>query len=114
MGLNKKQVLFTKLQAQFQCWCFDQGISIIEAESFRTPEQAKLYAERGIGIVKSTHTKKLARDLFRYVNGTISWDRKHYEKMGEKWKTMHPLARWGGDFENRDCVHFSFEHNGVK
>jgi hypothetical protein len=26
---------------------------------------------------------------------------------------MDPDARWGGDFRNRDCVHFSFEHGGT-
>lgn len=114
MGLNAKQVEFTKLQAEFQVWCFANGYPIIEAESFRPRWVAEEYARRGKGIKNSVHTKKLARDLFRVVDGRVSWDLAAYAPLGAKWKSMHPLARWGGDFRNRDAVHFSFEHNGVK
>ncbi len=37
-----------------------------------------------------------------------------YKVLGDKWKTMHSLARWGGDFRRADGGHFSLEHNGVK
>ena len=113
MSLNKKQVQFTRTLARFLCWCFDNDYLVIGAEWYRTPAQARLYAEEGRGIVNSVHTKKLAVDLFRYKNGAISWDVEDYRAIGEKWKSMHPLARWGGDFKNRDAVHFSFVHNGV-
>lgn len=113
MGLNAKQVEFTRCMAYFQVWCFENGYQIIEAESFRPRWVAEEYARRGKGIKNSVHTKKLARDLFVVVDGSVSWDLDAYAPLGAKWKTMHPLARWGGDFRNRDAVHFSFEHNGV-
>ena len=113
MGLNAKQVEFTRTMAEFQVWCFDNGYEIIEAESFRPPWVAAEYARQGKGIKNSVHTKKLARDLFRVVDGTVSWDTADYAALGAEWKSRHPLARWGGDFRNRDAVHFSFEHNGV-
>lgn len=114
MGLNAKQVEFTKCMAEFQVWCFKKGYEIIEAESFRPRWVAEEYARRGKGIKNSVHTKKLARDLFRVVGGTVSWNTEDYAALGKEWKRRHPLARWGGDFRNRDAVHFSFEHNGVK
>ena len=114
MSLNELQVEFTRTMAYFQVWCCEAGHQIIEAESYRTPEQAKLYKEQGKGILNSTHCKKLARDLFLYKNNTVTWDKADYQEIGEKWKTMHPLARWGGDFARRDAVHFSFEYQGVK
>ena len=114
MSLNAKQAEFTRLQAEFQCWCFANGYEIIEAESFRPRWVAEEYARQGKGIVNSVHTKKLARDIFLLKNGTITWDTEDYRPLGEKWKSKHPLARWGGDFRRRDAVHFSFEHNGVK
>jgi len=35
-----------------------------------------------------------------------------YIPFGGFWKTLHPAARWGGDFGDAD--HFSFEYQGVK
>lgn len=113
MKLNAKQVEFTRCQAEFQVWCFENGYPIIEAESFRPRWVAEEYARRGIGIKNSVHTKKLGRDLFRVVDGKISWNIEDYAPLGAEWKRRHKLARWGGDFRNRDAVHFSFEHNGV-
>jgi hypothetical protein len=51
--------------------------------------------------------------MFRYLDGTVTWKHADYEAMGKKWKSMHELCRWGGDFKGRDAVHFSFEHKGV-
>lgn len=112
MTLNEKQVEFTRTLARFLVWCFDNDHLVIGAEWYRTKEQAEIYAAKGKGILNSVHRLKLAVDLFRVVGGAVSWDTKHYEDLGAKWKTMHPDARWGGDFAGRDCVHFSFEHQG--
>ena len=114
MTLNAKQVEFTRTIAYFLVWCAENDYEVIGAELYRTQEQADWYASQDRGIANSVHTKKLALDIFRYVNGRISWKNEDYEEMGEKWKSMHPLARWGGDFRRKDSVHFSFEHNGVK
>lgn len=109
-----KQVEFSRTMAYFQVWCFENGYDFVEAESFRPIWVAEEYKRRGKGILNSNHTRKLARDLFRVKGGTITWDVADYTVMGEKWKSMHPLSRWGGDFlKLRDAVHFSFEHNGV-
>ena len=113
MSLNAKQVLFTRLQAEFQCWCFANGYEIIEAESFRPRWVAKEYARQGKGIVNSVHTKKLGLDLFRLIDGKITWNPEDYRPLAEKWVSMHPDARAGYYFRNRDAVHFSFIHNGV-
>lgn len=113
MTLNEKQVLFTKTFGRWLVWCEDNGYEIILAEAFRPTWVAEEYARRGKGIKGSVHTKKLACDCFRVVNGTVSWRNEDYAEIGAKWKSMHPLARHGGDFRNRDSVHFSFEHNGV-
>ncbi len=114
MTLNEKQVLFTRTFGRLLSFAARRNIKVILAEAFRPPELAKIYAEQGKGVVKSCHTKKLAVDLFVFKNGDITWDPEDYRRLGEHWKTLHELCRWGGDFENRDAVHFSFEHNGVK
>lgn len=113
-SLNAKQREFSFCLAKLLTFAFKHNLDVIVAEVYRPPETAKIYAEKGIGIVKSVHTKKLAADLFRYKDGTVSWKVDDYEQLGKYWKTLHPDARWGGDFlDRRDAVHFSFEHNGV-
>ena len=112
MSLTAKQSEFTANISRFIAWCHDEGYPVILAEAFRPPEMAKLYEEQGKGISNSNHCNKLAVDLFRYKDGTVTWDPYEYEKIGLQWESTHPLARWGGRFN--DYVHFSFEHNGVK
>ena len=112
MSLTAKQSEFTEAISNFIAWCHAEGEAVILAEAFRPPEMAELYAQQGKGIKNSNHCNKLAVDLFRYKNGTVSWDTADYRKIGLKWESWHPLARWGGRFN--DAVHFSFEHNGVK
>ncbi len=115
MSLNQKQARFTYKIAQLIVWAKEElGVGLIGAELFRTKEQAQIYADQGKGIKNSVHTKKLALDMFVFKNGKLSWDTEDYRPIGEKWKTMDPDARWGGDFKGRDAVHFSFEHGGVR
>lgn len=114
MSLSRLQREFTRTQAQFIVWCFENGFEVVLAEAFRPTWVAEEYARRGIGIVNSNHTRKLAVDLFlfdgpRFIN---YWE--PYIPLGDQWKSMHELARWGGDFANRDAVHFSFEYRGVR
>ena len=62
----------------------------------------------------SNHSRRLALDVNLFVGGVYITDGSHpaYLELGKVWKTLHPLARWGGDFG--DANHFSFEYNGVK
>ena len=113
LSLREKRYLFAREMAHFQVWIFMQGLEIWEGEAFRPAEVAEIYAKTGRGIRNSNHRRYLARDLFLIVDSTISWNADDYEVLGREWKRRHPLARWGGDFKNRDAVHFSFEHNGV-
>lgn len=113
MSLNAKQAEFTRCLGRLLVWCEDNNIHVIGAELYRTPAQARLYASEGRGIVNSVHTKKLAIDLFIYKDGTVSWEMDDYAAIGAYWKSLNEVARWGGDFKNRDAVHFSFLHQGV-
>ncbi len=114
MTLGEKQRLFVKIFAQFVLWCYDNGYELTDGEAYRTPEQAALNAQKSIGIINSLHTKRLARDINLFINSEWQTTSEAYKPLGEKWKTMHELARWGGDFSKPDGNHFSFEHEGVK
>ena len=115
MTLAEKQILFWEYFCRLQIWGIEvHGLRIMEAEGFRTREQAELHVANGTGILNSLHRKKLAHDIWLYdANWKHAWNHPGYGLLGTKWKTMHELARWGGDFGGRDEYHFSFTHGGV-
>lgn len=68
---------------------------------------------RPIGIAKSTHTLGLAVDLYVIREGEIDNAKGSYSPLGNRWKELHSLARWGGDFQGfPDLGHFSFTWEG--
>jgi hypothetical protein len=62
----------------------------------------------------SLHYEALAQDLNLFINGEwiTDGDDEVWKMIGEKWESMHPLARWGGRFPEVDSNHFSFSHGG--
>jgi hypothetical protein len=115
MTLGEKQRLFTKLVAQFITWAYSMGYEFTLGEALRTQAQADLNARTGTGISNSLHLVKLAIDLNLFIGGVWQTDTRAYKPLGEYWKSLHPLCRWGGDFVRLpDGNHFSLEHNGVK
>lgn len=106
MRLSEKRVEFTRCIAILLAWAFEQGMRIC-------------FDRDGLKHMDgSNHYKGLAKDFILYSDtGEYLTHVDHYRSLGEKWKTLHPLARWGGDFvgENEgDGGHFSFEDGGVK
>lgn len=92
-----------------------KGYQLRGGELLRTDEQAKANAGTGIGISNSLHKLKLAIDLNLFRNGEFLGKSEDHKFLGEHWKSLHPLCRWGGDFKPRaDGNHYSIEHNGVK
>lgn len=116
MTLGEKQRLFMKLLGQFLVWIYAQpGLEVTGGELLRMQAQALANAVSGAGIPNSLHLLKLAIDLQLFVNGAYQKDTEAYKALGTYWKTLHPLARWGGDFTSRpDGNHFSLEHMGVR
>ena len=113
--LGEKQREFTLMVAALITWAYEhQGYELTFGEAYRTPEQAKWNEATGKGISDSLHTKRLAIDLNLFINGVYQTDSEAYRPLGTKWKTLSPLARWGGDFSKPDGNHFSLEHEGVK
>jgi hypothetical protein len=63
-----------------------------------------------------SHYNGLGVDLVIYdtTGGRYISDGAHlaYRRLGEKWRRLHWLARWGGDFTKPDPNHFSFTWEG--
>ncbi len=114
MTLGEQQRLFARLVGEFLVWTFDNGYELTFGECYRTPEQAALNAQQGTGIANSLHTQRLAIDLNLFVGGVFQTGLEAYRPLGQTWKGMHPLCRWGGDFSKPDADHFSMEYQGVK
>lgn len=116
MTLSEKQRLFMKLLAEFLTWIYQQpGVEVVGGQLQRTQDEADKNAASGAGISNSLHTKCLAIDLMLFVQGVYKIDTDSYRTLGEKWKSLHPLCRWGGDFTTRqDGDHFSIEHEGIR
>ena len=114
MTLGEKQRLFMQLVGQFLVWIYQQpGYEVSGGELLRSKEQALANAASGAGIANSLHLDKLAIDLQLFVNGAYQTETEAYKPLGDFWKTLNPLCRWGGDFTSRkDGNHFSLTHEG--
>ena len=101
MTLREKRIAFSKAISELVLWANEQGF---EACFDREGQQH---------MVNSLHYKGLAKDIILYRNGEYLTHSDEYRPLGDKWKSLSPMARWGGDFPG-DGNHFSFEHDGVK
>jgi len=121
LTLGEKQRLFTYLLAKLVIWAYENDYELSYGEALRTLAQAKLNASTGIGIVNTLHAIRLAVDFNLFKDASLESDEDIYQKdseayrpLGEYWKSLHPLCRWGGDFKSKDGNHFSMEHEGVR
>lgn len=117
MTLGEKQRLFMQLFGEFLVWIYQAGYAVSGGELERSQAQADANAASGAGISNSLHLKRLAIDLnlFLLIDGKWEYQQlsEAYRPLGEHWKSMHELCRWGGDFSKPDGNHFSLLHEGV-
>lgn len=112
MTLREKQCEFTLMIAVLITWAYEQGYELTFGEAYRTAEQAAWNAARGIGIVSTLHTKRLAVDFNLFIKGVYQTTTEAYKPMGLKWESMG--GSWGGRFTRPDGNHFSLAHEGVR
>lgn len=121
LSQREMRCLFTRLICQLGVWIFEQpGMEVAFNEVVRTEAQAKVNAASGAGISRSLHLDGLACDFNLYINGQYQSDSLAHQRIGDKWRSMHPLCRWGGDFRDSsgrpkpDGNHYSLEWQGRK
>lgn len=115
MTLGQKQRLFTKLVGELIRFAYASGYELTLGDAYRSPEQAKINAQKGSGIANSLHTQRLAIDLNLFIDGVYQASSEAYKPLGDYWKSLDPGCCWGGDFTTRaDGNHFSITDGGVK
>ncbi|MBW5823212.1 M15 family metallopeptidase [Yersinia enterocolitica] len=112
MKLSTKQQQFTTMVARLITYANEQGYGLTFGEAYRTPEQAKLNAQKGSGIANSLHCQRLAVDFNLFIDGEYQTRTEAYRPLGEFWESIG--GAWGGRFKRPDGNHFSLEHNGVR
>lgn len=114
LTLRQQRCLFTRLLCEFGSWCFAHGYEIAFGEVKRTQAQAVANAAGGAGISNSLHLDSLACDIDLYIDGVYQVGSSAHAALGAKWKSMHALNRWGGDFAKPDGNHYSSTRGGVR
>jgi hypothetical protein len=108
--------LFTRLIAELVLWVNEQPGH--QAAFDEVTERVTAKDPTSDHMKNSVHHVGLAADLLLYINGVYQESSEAHRAIGEKWKSMHPLCRWGGDFRRADGRprpdgnHYSFEYQG--
>ena len=120
MALSKykqKQALFSYLKAHLVFYAHYLGYCLVEYEGCVMPHRktrAGRKVEDGVHMKLSTHYDRMGSDFALYdkVSGkpVNNGSDGRWLRLGEYWKALNPLCRWGGDFG--DANHFSLLHNG--
>lgn len=113
MNLSDKQKTFALNASKLIGYIFQSGFKCTFGDAYRSPEQAKINAAAGKGIVDSLHCKRLAVDLNLFdLSDKYLADTQDYSQFGEYWESLDPLNRWGGRFHHRpDGNHFEMRES---
>lgn len=113
MTLGQKQRLFTKLVAQLIQYAYAQGYELTLGDAYRDPRvHGDVGVKKSYSSANSVHKQRLAIDLNLFKGGVYQTSTEAHKPLGEYWKSLHPLCRWGGDFSTPDGNHYSMAHEG--
>lgn len=119
LDLGGKQELFAKLLGQLLAWIHSHPTWRVRlAEGFVGYTDGADGDHDGPHMTGGCHYLKLAQDMDLFLVDTagarvhVTRSSPAWQEIGAFWKSLHPLARWGGDFASRDYNHFSVTHEG--
>jgi hypothetical protein len=102
--LRERQSLFAALVGVLITWISAQGWEITFGEAWDDDGEGHMPG--------SLHYERLALDFNLFVEGRWISDGGNpaWQRIGEKWESLHPLTRWGGRFG--DSNHVSVTYGG--
>lgn len=107
MKLSELQQLFASDVVKLMLFMESKGFKYTFGETYRTQEQAALYAQQGKGIKDSLHCKRLAIDINLFSeNGEFLTEAIDHQPFGIYWEKLSPMNRWGGKFKTCDGNHY--------
>ena len=113
MSLRKTQSEFAALVPRLIDKAIATGKEVTLGDAFRDARvHGPVGMKVGYGHSKSVHKIRLAIDLNLFKDGVFLEGTEAHRELGEWWEKQHPLARWGGRFN--DGNHYSFEYEGMK
>ena len=90
------------------------GYTCTFGDAYRSPKAFGGMGEKApYGRWTSAHKQRLAVDLNLFRHGVYLEDTEHHRPIGEYWKALHELNRWGGDFSNKDGNHYARLYGGI-
>jgi hypothetical protein len=109
----KAQVAFAQLVPRLINQAFSLGFQVTLGDAYRDPRvHGSMGVRKSYSHPRSAHKIRLALDLNLFRDGQFLETTEDHRPLGEWWEKQHPLARWGGRFD--DGNHYSFEWEGVK
>jgi hypothetical protein len=110
MTKNNARILFLRCMAKLIAYAEAEDIRFLVYTFYRSAaEQAQKVNERKSQVNYSQHQDWLAIDILLLdENDQAVWtDHPDYHRLGEIWKGLHPLCRWGGDWKTlKDFGHY--------
>lgn len=99
MSLREKQALFARLLGEFLVWVHSHpGWELTLGEAYVDDRRTEL-----IHMPGSLHRFRLAIDINLFVGGVyIAGEHPVWLELGKYWESLHPLTRWGGNWDKDD------------
>ena len=109
MRLGDLQEIHTLSIGRLISWVFEQeGLTGRIKDSFRDPRVHGEFGEKkSYSAASSLHKLGCATDLALFRDGEYLIRSECYAPLGEYWKALNPLNKWGGEPGRNDGNHFS-------
>lgn len=110
---TRRQRLFMRLLPRLIDFIHEQGYECSIGDAYRDPRVFGMAGvSKGYGHANSNHKRRLALDINLFKDGEYLDMTEDHRPIGEFWKSLDPLCRWGGDFSRPDGNHYSVEYRG--